>query len=245
MITADFLKKTGKMPQSIGIIMDGNRRFAKEIMKRPWEGHEFGVKKARQVLEWFHELGIEYMTVYSLSLENIRSRPKMELIKILECFDKEMDIILSGNHVIHKTKTRVKFIGKIKLLPKKLREKMKRVEEITKKYKNHLLNIAVAYGGQQEIIDACKEISMKVSEGLLKPRQINEKLFKESLYTDGFRYPDLIIRTGGERRLSNFLLWQAAYSELAFTDERWPEFSKQNLFEIISDYQKRKRRFGK
>ena len=126
-----------------------------------------------------------------------------------------------------------------------LQEKMKKVEEATKKYKDHSLNIAVAYGGQQEIIDACKEISMKVSEGLLKPGQINEILFRESLYTNGFRYPDLIIRTGGERRLSNFLLWQSAYSELAFTDERWPDFSKQNFLKIINDYQKRDRRFGK
>jgi len=244
MISVDSLK-VGKIPQSIGVIMDGNRRFAREIMKRPWEGHEFGVRKAREVLEWACELGIKYMTVYALSVENLKSRPKRELRKIFEYFDKEIDAFFSGNHIIHGTKTRVKFIGRTRLLPKKLQEKMKRVEEATKKYEKHFLNVAVAYGGQQEIVDACKEISMKVARGLLKPSQINEKLFKESLYADGFRYPDLVIRTGGERRLSNFLLWQSAYAELAFTDKRWPEITKQDFLELIRYYQQRERRFGK
>lgn len=237
--------KTGNMPQSVGIIMDGNRRFAKELMKEPWKGHEYGVGKAREALEWAHELGIKYLTIYSLSLENLKSRPKMELKKILEYFDREIDIFFSGDHVVHRTGTKVRFIGRTRLLPKKLQEKMKKLEEATRDYKNHVLNIAVAYGGQQEIIDACRDISLKVAEGLLRPEQIDESLFRESLYTNGFRYPDLIIRTGGERRLSNFLLWQAAYSELAFTDIRWPEITKEDFSRIIRDYQKRERRFGK
>lgn len=244
MITAVSLMER-VIPQSIGVIMDGNRRFAKELMKRPWKGHEFGVKKTREVLRWSCELGIKYITVYALSLENLSTRPKIELKKILEYFDKEMDILLSEDHVVHETKTRVKFIGRIRVLPKRIQEKMKGVEQRTKNYKEHFLNVAVAYGGQQEIVDACKEISIKVAKGLLRPNQINEKLFKESLYTDGFRYPDLIIRTGGERRLSNFLLWQSAYSELAFTDKKWPEMTKQDFYELINYYQKRQRRFGK
>ncbi len=241
----NFLKKAGGIPKSVGIIMDGNRRFAKELMKRPWKGHEFGTKKAREVLEWSCELGIKYMTVYSLSVENLRSRPKIELNKIMECFDREMDCILSGDHPVHETKTRVKFIGRTGLLPKKLWEKMKKVEKMTGNYGKHFLNIAVAYGGQQEIVDACKDISLKVAKGLLKLGQINESVFRESLYTNGMRYPDLIIRTGGDRRISNFLPWQAAYSELAFTDEKWPEFSREKFMKIIRDYQKRERRFGK
>lgn len=242
---ADKLVLGGKAPRSVGIIMDGNRRFAREIMKRPWEGHSFGTRKAREVLEWAHELGIKYVTVYALSLENLDSRPRNELKKILEYIEKEMDVVLSGNHVVHETGTKVRFIGRRKLLPEAIQEKMKRVEKLTEKHGNHLLNLAVAYGGQQEILDACKSISMKVSRGLLKPGQINEELFRESLYTDGFAYPDLIIRTGGERRLSNFLLWQAAYSELAFTDRRWPEFTRDDFISIIKDFQKRERRFGK
>lgn len=241
----DYSFTKGKIPQSIGLIMDGNRRFAREIMKRPWEGHRFGVGKAREVMTWAHELGIKYVTIYALSLENFASRPKKELKKILEYMERENDAVLSGSHVVHETGTRVKFIGRTKVLPEKLREKMKRVEKLTEKNENHILNVAVAYGGQQEIIDACKKISLQVSKGLLKTSQINETLFKESLYTDGFRYPDLIIRTGGERRLSNFLLWQAAYAELAFTEKRWPEFSRDNFLEIIREFQKRERRFGK
>ncbi len=237
--------KLGEIPQSIGIIMDGNRRFAKELMKKPWKGHEFGVKKAREVLKWACELGIKYITVYALSLENLNSRPKMELKKIFEYFDREMDILFSGNHIVHKTETRVKFIGRLRVLPKKLKEKMKNVERETKKYKKHFLNIAVAYGGQQEILDACKKISVKVAKGLLKPAQINENLMRENLYTDSTAYPDLIIRTGGEKRLSNFLLWQAAYAELAFTEKKWPELTRDDFLKIIKDYQKRERRFGR
>jgi len=237
--------KNSRMPQSIGIIMDGNRRFAKQIMKKPWKGHEFGVSRARKVLKWSDELGIEYLTIYALSVENIRTRPKIELSKILDYFEKELDEVLSGEHVIHETKTRVRFIGRIGLLKKGLRKKMKEVEDLTKDYENHLLSIAVAYGGQQEIVDACKKISLEIMDGVIEPHQINESLFKDSLYTNGFRCPDLIIRTGGERRLSNFLLWQSAYSELAFTDQKWPEFSKKKFVSMIGEYQKRERRFGK
>ncbi|MCD6477899.1 MAG: di-trans,poly-cis-decaprenylcistransferase [Candidatus Aenigmarchaeota archaeon] len=243
-MNVDLIRR-GPIPQSVGIIMDGNRRFAKELMKKPWMGHKFGVQKAREVLKWACEIGIKYMIIYALSVENLKSRPRMELKKILEYFDREMDVLLSGRHIVHSTKTRVRFIGRIRLLPKKLREKMREVEEMTKDYNEHFLNVAVAYGGQQEIIDAIKKISLKISRGLLKTSQITKTLLKQNLYTNGFPYPDLIIRTGGERRLSNFLLWQSAYSELAFTDKKWPEFDKQTFLKIISDYQKRERRFGK
>lgn len=235
----------GPIPQSVGIIMDGNRRFAKELMKKPWKGHKFGVKKAREALKWACELGIKCLTVYVLSVDNLKSRPKKELKKILGYFDKEMDILLSKNHVVHETKTKVKFIGRLRLLPKKLQSKMKKVEEKTKKYGEHLLNIAVAYGGQQEIVDTFKKLSKKISKGLIDPKKINEKLIRENLYTNGSPYPDLIIRTGGEKRLSNFLLWQAAYSELFFTEKRWPEIDKETFLRAVKEFQKRERRFGK
>lgn len=234
----------GPIPESIGIIMDGNRRFAKELMKKPWKGHKFGVKKAREALKWACELGIKYLTVYALSVENLESRPKRELKKIFDYFDKEMDVLLSEDHIVHKTKTKVKFIGRLKLLPKELQKKMKKVEEKTKKYGDHLLNIAVAYGGQQEIVDAFKKISKKISDGLINPEKINEKIIEENLYSNTSP-PDLIIRTGGEKRLSNFLLWQAAYSELFFTKKKWPEIDKETFFKGVKEYQKRERRFGK
>ncbi|MCD6367894.1 MAG: di-trans,poly-cis-decaprenylcistransferase [Candidatus Aenigmarchaeota archaeon] len=239
--------KRGPVPLSIGIIMDGNRRFAREVMKKPsWWGHKFGVVKARDVLKWACEIGIKYITVYALSFENLKSRPKKELQKIFEYLEKEMDDVLyDDRHVVHKTETRVKFIGRIRLLPGNIRKKIKEVESLTKKYKKHFLNIALAYGGQQEIVDAFKKISKKIMKGTLKPSDINEKLIKENLYTNGFPYPDLIIRTGGEKRLSNFLPWQSAYSELAFTDKKWPEFDKRTFLSIIKDYQRRERRFGR
>ncbi len=233
------------VPQSIGIIMDGNRRFAKEIMKRPWEGHKFGVKKAREVLLWSDEFNIKYLTCYALSIENINSRPKKELEKIFDYFEKEMDVILSGNHIVHDTETKVNFIGRLNLIPEKLLKKIERVEEKTENYNKHFMNIAIAYGGQQEIVDAVKKISSKISNGEINKSEIDESLIKKNLYTNDFRYPDLIIRTGGERRLSNFLLWQSAYAELSFTDRKWPELSREDFVEIIKDYQIRERRFGK
>jgi len=233
------------VPKSVAIIMDGNRRFAKRLMKKPWEGHKIGVMKARDVFKWACEIGIKYITIYTLSIENLKSRPKMELRQIFKYFDNEMDVLLSGDHIIHKTKTRVRFIGRIKVLPKKLQQKMKKIEHLTERYKDHFLNMAVAYGGRQEIIDACKKIAKKTSKGIIKPGQINENLIKKNLYVSDFPYPDLIIRTGGERRISNFLLWQSAYSELAFTNKKWPEMDKNTFLRIIRNYQKRERRFGK
>lgn len=233
------------VPRSVAIIMDGNRRFAKEIMKRPETGHEFGVSKAREVLEWADEYGIRCVTAYTLSLENIKHRPKTELSMIYRYFEKEMDVILSGEHIVHRLKARVNFIGRLNMLPEALQRKMKEIEEKTKDYDNHVLNIAVAYGGQQEIIDACREISKDIESGSLKGDKIDEDVFKSHLYIKEADYPDLIIRTGGERRLSNFLLWEAAYSELAFVDERWPELKKETFIRVLEDYNNRERRFGK
>lgn len=233
------------VPRSVAIIMDGNRRFAKDIMKRPEDGHEFGVKKAREVLEWADEYGIRCVTAYTLSLENINRRPKTELSMIYKYFEKEMDFIISGDHIVHSVKARVNFIGRLNMIPDRLQEKIKKIEEITKDYDRHVLNIAIAYGGQQEIIDACRKISDNIETGSLKKDQIDEEVFKNNLYMNESEYPDLIIRTGGERRLSNFLLWEAAYSELAFVDERWPELKKETFLNVLEDYNKRERRFGK
>jgi len=234
------------IPTHIGVILDGNRRFAKRLMKKPWEGHKLGLQKARKVLKWACEYGIKYFTAYVLSLENLKSRPKKELEYILSYLEQEVDsIIQEKDHLIHELKVQVRFIGRLNELPVRLREKMKRVEEITKRYKNHYLNVAVAYGGQQEIVDATKKIVKKCLKGILSPSKIDENVFKEHLWTNGQPMPDLILRTGGEKRLSNFLTFQSVYSELIFTDKKWPEITKSDFIAALKEFEKRQRRFGK
>lgn len=234
------------IPQHVGIIMDGNRRFSKELLKMaPWKGHEYGVKKARDVLEWACERGIKYMTTYALSIENLSTRPKKELDMILNYIGEEAVSILSDdNHPVNRFKVGVKFIGRVWLLPSKIQDKIKNVEVFTKNNKKHFLNIAVAYGGQQEITDATKKIVSEVLKGALRPSDLNETIIKEHLFTNGQPAPDLIIRTGGEKRLSNFLPFQSAYSELIFLDTRWPAFSEQEFDDCLKEYSNRQRRFG-
>jgi len=230
----------------IGVILDGNRRFARELMKRPWEGHKLGLIKSRQVLQWACETGIKYITAYVLSLENLSTRPKRELSFILGYLGTETENILkNANHVVHRFDVRVRFIGRTSLLPKALQKKMRHVEERTKKYKKHALNIAVAYGGQQELVDATRKILEKGLRGIITPAQLDEKILKEHLYTNGQPAPDMIFRTGGEKRLSNFMPFQSAYSELIFTDRKWPELTKKDFQNAIKEFESRKRRFGR
>jgi len=232
-----------RVPKHIGIILDGNRRFAKRLMKKPWKGHEWGAKKVRKILGWCREYGVKYITLYSFSIQNF-SRPKKEFDFIMKLFKKEALELLNPKHEIHKHKIRVKIIGRIWMLPKDLQKIIKKLETETRNYKNYFLNVAVAYGGQEEITDAIIKIAKKVFKGIIEIKDINEKLIRHSLYTDGTPYPDLIIRTGGERRLSNFLLWQSAYSELIFVDKLWPEFEKEDFKNCIEEFQIRQRRFG-
>ncbi len=234
-----------KVPAHIGIILDGNRRFAKRLMLEPWKGHEWGAKKVKELLRWCDGTGVKYLTLYSLSEENIKSRPKTELEFLLKIFEKEFIAITKKEHDVHKNKVRVKVIGRTNILPKSLREAIAKAEESTKNYRDYFLNLAIAYGGQQEITDGVIKIAKDVSSGIIKPEQINEDLIRHSLYTNGAPYPDMIIRTGGEKRLSNFLLWQSAYSELFFIDKMWPEFSKDDFLSIIEEFKQRQRRFGK
>lgn len=234
------------IPVHIGVILDGNRRFAKRLMKTPWIGHKYGLEKTRQVLQWACEAGIKYITAYVLSLENLSTRPKEELRMILQYLSEEADnIIKNRDHVIHKFQVRVRFIGRTHVLPEHLREKLGRVEEITRNYDAHTLNIALAYGGQQEIVDATKNILLKGLKGAIKPSDIDDALVKTHLYTNGQPSPDMIFRTGGEKRLSNFLSFQSAYSELIFTDRKWPELRKKDFGAALAEFSKRKRRFGK
>jgi len=234
------------IPKHVGVILDGNRRYARALMKNPWEGHKAGIKKSRDVISWACEKGIKYITAYVLSWENYYSRPKREMNLILKYLEEEMDNITKDkSHVIHKNKVRVRFIGRVNVLPKNLQKKLKLVEEATKDYKKHYLDIALAYGGRQEIIDATREILLKGLKGVIKPSDLDEKIIKQHLYTNGHPYPDMILRTGGEHRLSNFLPFQSAYSELIFTDKHWPELTKKDFIDALDEFSRRKRRFGK
>jgi tritrans,polycis-undecaprenyl-diphosphate synthase [geranylgeranyl-diphosphate specific] len=234
-----------EIPTHIGIILDGNRRFAKELLKKPWQGHKMGLEKAREVLQWSCESGIKYLTAYTLSFENLSTRPKAELHYILKYLGMEADNILHDpSHPVHKFDVKVRFIGRLNLLPNNLQEKLKKVEEMTKNNRTHFLNIALAYGGQQEIVDAAKIILEKGLKGILRPSDLNEQIMKEHLYTNGQPLPDLIVRTGGEKRLSNFLSFQSAYSELIFTDRKWPELTRRDFNSFLREYASRKRRFG-
>ncbi len=228
----------------MAVILDGNRRLAKRLMKRPWKGHEWGSRKVTDFLRWCRDLGIKYATLYSFSIQNF-ARPKKEFNFLMKLFKKEALAVLDKKHDAHKYKVRIRAIGRIHLLPKDVQEAIRKAEEATKNYKNYFVNIAVAYGGQEEITDAVKEIAKNVSGGLIGPENVNEELIRHSLYTDGTPYPDLIIRTGGEQRISNFLLWQGAYSELAFVKKMWPEFTKRDFVKVLEDYQNRERRFGR
>lgn len=234
------------MLRHIGVILDGNRRFARELMKRPWEGHKLGLIKSREVLQWACEAGIKYITAYVLSLENITTRPKKELQLILKYLGQEAENILKNSrHVVHRFNVRVSFIGRTHLLPKDLQKKLASVEKKTGMYKKYFLNIAVAYGGQQELVDATKKILEKGLKGVIRPADLSIKILREHLYTNGQPMPDMIFRTGGEKRLSNFMPFQSAYSELIFTDKRWPELTKQDFQAAINEFENRQRRFGR
>ncbi|MGQ9640580.1 MAG: polyprenyl diphosphate synthase [Candidatus Bathycorpusculaceae bacterium] len=236
--------KNGAEVEHIAIILDGNRRWASEKELDPWLGHEAGAKKVEQLLDWCHKLGVKSITLYAFSTENFR-RTKNEVEEIMRIAEEEFRKILVDEH-IHKNKVRVKVIGRVNLLPESLQKLITDVEKATQDYDEHYLNIAFAYGGRAEIVDAARKIAKKVKGGELNPEKVDEQLFEQYLYTSHMpkQDPDLIIRTSGEERLSGFLLWQSAYSEFCFLDVYWPDFRSIDLLRAVRTFQKRKRRFG-
>ncbi len=234
--------KNAEKPEHIGIIMDGNRRLAERVGILPWEGHRMGAKKAEDVIEWCIEIGIKTTTLYSFSMENF-SRPKDELEPLFDLFEEYFKKIAQDEQ-IHKNKIRVKAIGRVKMLPERVRKAIKIAEDATKEYDRFYINFAMAYGGRQEVVDAVKKIANDVKEGKLELNSIDEKTVADNLYTNGARDPDLVIRTSGEERISGFLLWQSAYSELYFCESYWPGFRKIDFLRAIRTYQQRKRRYG-
>ncbi|MEJ5293069.1 MAG: polyprenyl diphosphate synthase [Candidatus Methanosuratincola sp.] len=234
--------KKGEVPKHVGLILDGNRRWARELDLDPTIGHQYGFEKLKEVLQWCWEIGIKTVTVYALSTENLK-RPKDEVDALIRLAEKAFNDVIESKE-IHERKVRIRALGRVHLLKESLREAIRRAEEKTKDYSERRLNVAIAYGGRAEILDAARKIIAEVINGDLEIGEINEETFAKHLYTAEDPDPDLIIRTSGEERLSGFLLWQSAYSEFYFMDVYWPELRKIDLLRAIRTYQRRQRRFG-
>ncbi|MCW3992549.1 MAG: polyprenyl diphosphate synthase [Candidatus Bathyarchaeota archaeon] len=231
-------------PEHIGIILDGNRRWAFARDMIPWHGHREGAEKVKKFLDWCIDLGIKTVTLYAFSTENFQ-RQRKEVDEIMKLTEEHLEEIL-GSEVIHESRVCVRAIGRINQLPRRVQQLIHKVEESTMDYDQFYLNLALAYGGRAEIVDAAKKIVSKVQRGEMRPDDIDEGVFEEHLYTSYLpkQDPDLIIRTSGEARLSGFLLWQSAYSELFFVDVYWPEFREIDLLRAIRSFQQRHRRYG-
>ena len=227
------------LPKHVAIIMDGNRRWAKKNGKTTPQGHKEGAETLKRLAKFANKLGIKYMTVYAFSTENWK-RAEDEvgaIMKLLKYYI--LDFFKSNDDNV-----KVKVIGKIEELPKDIYEEIKAVEEKTKNNTGMVLNIAFNYGGRDEITTATKNIAKLVLEGKLNPQDITEETISQNLYTANQPDPDLLIRTSGEERISNFLPWQIAYSEFVFSDKYWPEYSDEDFIDSIAIYQSRNRRFG-
>jgi len=235
--------RKGPKPHHIGVILDGNRRYALKKGLDAKEGHFFGAEKVEELLKWCLRFGIKIITLYVFSTENFNRDPD-EVEKIMGLLVKKLYKI-NEDPMIVSNKVRVKIIGRRDNLSDKILELINDIEEKTLEYDGHILNIALSYGGRTEIVDAVRKIATKVQEKEISISEIDEETINDHLYTEGIPDPDLIIRTSGEERLSGFLLWQSAYSELYFTDIYWPAFRKIDLWRAIRIYQQRERRYGK
>lgn len=230
-----------KLPEHIAIIMDGNGRWAKNKGKLRVFGHESGVLSVKDIVEGCVEIGVKFLTVYAFSTENW-SRPVDEVNALMELLISTINVQAEA---LNRNNVKLNAIGHLQSLPKKCADDLADVMEITKNNAKCTLTLALSYSGKWEIIEAVKKLAQLAAEGSIKPHEINEALFADQLSTKGIPDPELMIRTSGERRISNFLLWQLAYAELYFTETLWPDFRREHLFEAILDYQKRERRFGK
>lgn len=237
--------RNGDIPNHVALILDGNRRWAKRHLIMQKEGHWKGADAVENLLDWCEEFDIKIITLYALSAENLE-RDDEELQYLYELIRKRLEKLYNDPR-IHKNRMKVKGIGRIELLPDSIKDVLKRLDDATKDYDNHFLNIALAYGGQDELVDAVKKIGEEIQEGVLNVKDINKKIIESNLYTSHLPQssPDMILRTSGEKRLSGFLMWQSAYSELVFMDIFWPEFRKIDLMRAIRTFQERRRRIGK
>jgi len=234
--------REGPIPRCVGVIMDGNRRWARGEGRLPWEGHREGKAKVKEFLEWCTDTGIRNVVLYSFSAENFNRTPG-EIDELMELFRQGFEE-LSNEPTIMEKSVRIRVIGNIHLLPPKVQEVIRVVEEKTKDNKSYDLAFAIAYGGREEILHACRSIAKDVQDGAIKVEDIDEDLFRKNLYASDIPDPDMVIRTSGEQRLSGFLPWQATYSELFFVDVHWPAFRKIDFLRLLRIYQQRERRTG-
>jgi tritrans,polycis-undecaprenyl-diphosphate synthase [geranylgeranyl-diphosphate specific] len=237
--------KQDRLPEHVAIILDGNRRWAKYHFLANKGAHAIGADKAEQLLTWIYDLRIKITTLYVLSIENLE-RDKKELDDIFELLGLKLEKLYNDSR-IHERQMKIKAIGNIGSLPESIKEILLKLEKETNHYDLTFLNIAIAYGGQQELVEAIRKIAYDVEKKELQISDINEQSIDSYLYTSHLPQPepDLILRTSGEKRLSGFLLWQSAYSELVFMDVFWPEFRKIDLMRAIRTFQRRRRRYGK
>jgi len=218
----------------IGIILDGNRRYAKKLLREPWKGHDSGAEKVEKLFDWCKELAVAELTLYVFSLQNF-NRDKKEVDYLMDIFctffeSEEIKNKIKNNQI------KIRFIGRRHLLPQKVQKIITRLEQETKDHAGLIANFAMAYGGREEIVDAVNRL---VKEG----KTVDEQTFSQ--YLELQSEPDIVIRTGGERRTSNFLVWQSWYSEWFFVDKFWPEFEKEDLVKVLEEFNQRERRFGR
>lgn len=228
------------IPRHVAVIMDGNGRWAEARGLSRIEGHRQGLESVRAVVRAAHELGVETLTLYAFSLENW-NRPKTEVDELMRILERYIDAELAE---VHRNGIRVRTIGRLERLPVSVCEKLAQARELTRGNREMSLVFAISYGARAEIVDAAKRLLHDSEIGKVDPERLDEKTFSAYLYDPELSDPDLLIRTGGESRVSNFLLWQIAYTEFYVSNVRWPDFRKSHLVEAIVDYQGRERRYG-
>ncbi|WP_227766620.1 isoprenyl transferase [Zhaonella formicivorans] len=232
--------ESNKLPRHIAIIMDGNGRWAQKRGLPRAAGHRAGVESLREIVEACAELGIAVLTVYAFSTENWK-RPQEEVDVLMNLLT---EYLQKESTELHRKNVRINPIGRIASLPETARHELARAVNLTKDNKGLILNIALNYGGRAELVDATRAIAQKVISGEISPQEITEEVIAANLYTGSLPDPDLLIRPSGEFRISNYLLWQSAYTEFWFTDVFWPEFKREHLYQALQDYICRERRFG-
>ncbi len=240
MNSSDFSLTSESLPKHVAIIMDGNGRWAKKRALNRIRGHREGTESVRDIVQASREIGVKVLTLYAFSTENWK-RPAMEvsaLMKLLKSFLKSELPEMKENSIC------LNAIGDIKKLPKDVLDVLCEVMDATRQNQEMTLNLALSYGGRHELVRAARHIADQVKKGQLEPDEITEELLSSNLYTHNMPDPDVLIRTSGEMRVSNFLLWQIAYTEIFVTKTLWPDFRREEFIQILSDYQKRERRFG-
>lgn len=236
----DELKSSCELPRHIGIIMDGNGRWARLKGKSRIEGHIAGVESVRDIVEACSQLGVAYLTLFTFSIENWK-RPENEISALMRLL---IRVLRKETRQLHDNNIRLNVIGNMNLVPPEVRATLDETMELTKNNSRLMLNIALSYSGKWDIIQACQTIAEQAKRGNIDPKQITEELFDSLLSTSALPDPELLIRTSGEFRISNFMLWQSAYSEIYFTNTYWPDFRRTQLYEAVREFQSRERRFG-